>query len=315
MSRAAAPTHAWVAAVLFALGGSCANAAQVLTGTLTGVGSDTASALVARWAEAFRAAHPRVLVQVQAAGSASAPTALIEGAADFGSMSRPMKQAEIAAFRARFGYAPTQVLVAHDAIAVFVHPDNPLTRITLVQLDAIYSADRRCGASAPVRAWRDLGLAADATMATASVLATGRNDASGTNEVFREEALCDGDYRADVVAWPGNGAVVATVATNREAIGYAGLGYVNGLIKPLALARSESDEAVLPDRAAVTQGRYPLSRALYLYVNRPAGGKLSELPAAFLAYALSDEGQALAQREGFTPLQTPERAVQRALLE
>ena len=131
--------------VLIALCAARADAADPLAGTLTGVGSDTASALVARWAEAFRAAHPRVLVQVQASGSASAPTALIEGAADFGSMSRPMNEAEIAAFRGRHGHAPTQVMIAHDAIAVFVHPDNPLTRITLPQLDAIYSAARRCG--------------------------------------------------------------------------------------------------------------------------------------------------------------------------
>lgn len=315
MSRTApSAACAWAATALLALCVSHAGAADALAGRLTGVGSDTASALVARWAEAFRADHPRVQIQVQAAGSASAPTTLLEGAADFGSMSRPMNETEIAAFRARYGYAPSRVLVAHDAIAVFVHPDNPLSRITLAQLDAIYSADRRCGASAPVREWRDLGIA-DATLAASRVLASGRNEASGTYEVFRESALCGGRYRADVVAWPGNGAVVATVATHREAIGYAGLGYLNGLVKPLSLARGDGDDAVAPDRAAVTQGRYPLSRALYLYVNRPPGNALADLPAAFLAYALSDEGQALAQREGFTPLQASERAAQRALLE
>lgn len=304
---------AWLACALFAACAPGIRAAD-LTGTLTGVGSDTASALVARWAEAFRAEHPRVLVQVQAAGSASTPTALTEGAADFGSMSRPMSGAETAAFRARHGYAPTPVVVAHDAIAVFVHPDNPLQRITLAQLDAIYSAGRLCHAAVPVRTWRDLGVT-DATLADLRVLASGRNDASGTYEVFREGALCGGRYRPDVVAWPGNGAIVATVAQNREAIGYAGLGYVNGLVKPLALARDDQDAGAMPDRASVTQGRYALSRALFLYVNRPPGSALAELPAAFLAYALSDEGQALAQREGFTPLQDDERAAQRARIE
>lgn len=313
MSRART-SWACAATMLIAACATPALAAGALAGRLTGVGSDTASALVARWAEAFRAEHPGVQMQVQAAGSASAPTALIEGAADFGSMSRPMNEAESAAFRTRYGYAPTRVVVAHDAIAVFVHPDNPLDRLTLAQLDAVYSADRRCGAPAPVLRWRDLGVIADPTLAAARVLASGRNEASGTYEVFREGALCDGKYRAEVVAWPGNGAVVATVASNREAIGYAGLGYVTGLVKPLALARGDGDEAVAPDRAAVTQGRYPLSRALYLYVNRPPGSALAELPAAFLAYALSDEGQALAQREGFTPLQADERAAQRSLL-
>lgn len=301
------------AGLLLATGVSATHAAE-LAGTLTGVGSDTASALVARWAEAFRAAHPAVLVQVQASGSASTPTALTEGAADFGSMSRPMSATEVAAFRVRHGYAPTPVLVAHDAIAVFVHPDNPLQRITLPQLDAIYSAGRLCGAPAPLREWRDLGVAG-MPLAGSRILASGRNDASGTSEVFREGALCGGRYRPDVVAWPGNGAVVATVAQNREAIGYAGLGYVNGLVKPLAIARDDEDPGARPDRASVTQGRYALSRALFLYVNRPPHGALAELPAAFLAYALSDEGQALARREGFTPLQAEERAAQRARIE
>lgn len=281
---------------------------------LTGVGSDTASALVARWAEAFRGRHPGVVIQVQAAGSASTPAALIEGAADFGSMSRPMSAAEVERFRARHGHAPTGVQVAHDAIAVFVHPDNPLQRVTLAQIDAIYSGDLRCGAAQPLRRWSDLGIATPG-LADLRILASGRNEASGTSQVFRESALCGGRYRADMLAWPGNGAVVATVAANHEAIGYAGAGYVNARVKPLAVARDDDDAGVLPDRTSVEQGRYALSRTLYLYVNRPPRGRLARLPSDFLAFVLSDEGQSLAEREGFTPLQEKERVAQRALIE
>jgi phosphate transport system substrate-binding protein len=308
MKRAAAACFA--AVLLFAC--AAASAETDLSGTLTSVGSDTASALITRWAGAFQALHPQVRVQVQAVGSASAPAALSGGGADLGSMSRPMNADELATFQARYGYAPAHIVIAHDAIAVFVHPDNPLRRITLAELDAIYSAHRHCGQPEPIRHWSDL--AVDMPANANALLASGRNSASGTYEMFRASVLCGGDYRADVVAWPGNGAVIATVATNREAIGYAGAGYLNGLVKPLALARDAGDPGTLPDSASVTDGRYPLARASYIYFNRAPGRALAALPAAFLAYVLSDEGQALARQEGFLALDTTERAAQRTQL-
>lgn len=121
-----------------------------LSGSLTIVGSDTLSTLVLRWSDAFRAQNPGVSIQLQTPGSASAPIALLEGAADIGAMSRPMSAEEIARFESRFGYAPTEVAVAHDAIVVIVHPDNPLSTITRRELDAIYSDTRRCGADAGI---------------------------------------------------------------------------------------------------------------------------------------------------------------------
>ena len=226
-----------------------------------------------------------------------------------------MNAAEAAAARARHGYAPLQLMVARDAIAVFVHPDNPLARITLADVDAIFSSTRRCGAPHAIRHWRELGLPAGGTLDRAGLLATGRDASSGTHEVFRETALCGGEFRPDVIAWPGNGAVVATVAGNREAIGYAGIGYVNGLVKPLALARDAADGGTAPSVANVASGRYPLARAIYIYVNRRPGQPLAELPRAFLGYALSAEGQAIVAQEGFVALDADEQRRQRALLE
>lgn len=310
-------------ALLLAIAACCLSCTDVvaappdarLSGTLTSVGSDTASALVTRWADAFHALHANAHIQVQASGSASAPIALIEDAADIGSMSRPMSAAEIAQFQARYGYPPTRFVVARDAIVVFVHPDNPLRRITLAQLDAIYSATRRCGATTAIHRWRDLDADTHAAFGDTPVLASGRNSSSGTYEMFRESALCGGEYRADVIAWPGNGAVVATVVANREAIGYAGIGYVNGLVKPLVLATNDVDAGVAPSLANIVAGRYPLARALYVYVNRPPDHTLAALPNAFIAYALSDEGQALVNQEGFIALSASERASQRAALD
>ncbi|MEO5626513.1 MAG: phosphate ABC transporter substrate-binding protein [Dokdonella sp.] len=286
-----------------------------LSGSLTCVGSDTASALVTRWASAFEGLHPRARIQVQAAGSASAPLALTAGAADIGSMSRPMSANEEADFRKRYGYAPTRLAIARDAIVVFVHPENPLQRLTFAELDAIYSTTRRCGAAQPMRYWSDLDTHNQDALGTRQILAAGRDASSGTHEVFRESVLCNGRFRPEVIAWPGNGAIVGTVAMNREAIGYAGIGYINGMVKPLALARNQSDAGILPDRTSIADGSYPLARSLYLYVNRPPQRALAELPAAFIEFALSDEGQALVHQEGFVPLAADERRAQRSILE
>lgn len=302
-----------LAAMLFAA--TCAasvRADDTLTGTLTSVGSDTASTLVARWAGAFHARHPLARIQAQASGSASAPIALIEGAADLGPMSRPMTAAEEQAFATRFGYAPTRIVAAHDAIAVFVHPDNPLTRITLAGLDSIYSSTHACG-DANWRYWSDAeGVAR--TPRERPILAVGRDAGSGTHELFRALALCGGRYRPEVVAWPGNGAVVASVAGNRNAIGYAGAGYVNGLVRTLAVARDDRSEALLPDAGSIASGSYALARTIVIYVNRRPGQALAPLPRAFIEYILSDDGQQLVRAEGFLPLGAEEARRQRESL-
>ena len=288
-----------------------AAASDPIAGALTIVGSDTISGLVLRWSDAFRQQHPDVRVQIQAPGSASAPIALLEGAADIGMMSRPMSEDEAETFRRRFGYAATRVAVAHDAIVVFVNPDNPLEAITRRQLDAIYSSSLRCGAETAVTRWDALGAAGEPA---AHILATGRNSASGTSEFFREVALCGGVYRHDVVVWPGHGATVAAVGGNREAIGYAGIGYVNGLVKPLAYAPDDDAPAVAPVMENVMNGDYALSRRLYLYVNQPPDRAPAPLPAAFLGYVLSERAQALIAEEGFLPLAPAEREAEAHLI-
>lgn len=285
-------------------------AADSLAGTLTIVGSDTLSTLLQRWIDVFHTRNPGVSIQLQTPGSGSAPIALLEGAADIGAMSRPMSAQEQATFHRRYGYEPTAIIVAHDAIVVFVHPDNPLTAITRRQLDAIYSGTLRCGASTPITTWAMLDATASTVARAMPILANGRNNASGTSEFFREQALCGGEYRADIVVWPGHGATVAAVAGNREAIGYAGIGYLNGLVKPLAFAIDDDAPAVMPVVQNVMNGNYALSRPLYLYVNRAPGKAPASLSGAFLAFVLSDEAQALVAEDGFLPLARDERDAQ-----
>jgi phosphate transport system substrate-binding protein len=294
-----------------------------LRGTLVSVGSDTLGGLMTRWAIAFRERHPDVRVQVQTPGSAAAPLALAEGAAEFGPMSRPMTATELSAFAQRRGHAPLQLTIALDAIAIVVHPDNPLPSLSLRQLDAVFSTTHRCGTrdanaanaapSEPITRWTELE--PDAPFATRRLLRVGRNTASGTFELFRETALCGGRYRPDVVQFPGAGAIIAAVAAHPHAIGYVGVGSINATVRAVPIRRDDTSPAVAPTAAEIVRQRYPLTRSLYLYINRPSDRPLQALPAAFLRFILSADGQALVHQEGFVPLTDTELAAERHAFE
>lgn len=167
-----------------------------VSGNLSSVGSDTLANLMTLWAEGYKKEYPNVNIQIQAAGSATAPPALTEGTSNLGPMSRKMKDTELAAFEQKYGYKPTAIPVAVDALAVFVHKDNPIQHLTMEQVDAIFSSTRLCGAKADVKTWGDLGVTGD--LANKPVQLFGRNSVSGTYGYFKEEALCKGDYKPNV---------------------------------------------------------------------------------------------------------------------
>lgn len=135
--------------------------ASGVSGNLSSIGSDTLNNLMTLWAEEFAKYYPNVNVQIQGAGSSTAPPALTEGTAMLAPMSRPMRQSEIQEFEARHGYQPTELPVAVDMLAVYVNRDNPIESLSLPQVDAIFSATRRCGAPADIQRWGDLGLTGD----------------------------------------------------------------------------------------------------------------------------------------------------------
>ena len=251
-------------------------------------GSDTLGSLSSVWAELLRERHPGIVVQVRAIGSGSAPTALVQGTADIGPMSRPMSPAEEDRFFQRFGYAPTAIPVAFDEIAVFVHPVNPLERITIPELDAVFSATRRCGHPRLLRDWQ--ALPATAAGPARPISLYGRSAASGTYSVFRDKVLCGGDFSAQLNRLVGSSAVVRAVATDRYGIGYASAGYVNATVKRLRIVDVEGASS---ER---------LSRGLYIYVNRPPRSPLEPLVAAYLDLVLSPRGQAEVRRAGYRPL-------------
>lgn len=283
--------------------------ATSISGTLTSVGSDTLANLMALWANAFQRAYPSVNVQVQAAGSSTAPPALIQGTASFGPMSRKMKDVEVEAFERRYGYKPTAVAVAIDALAIFVNKDNPIAGLTLGQLDAIFSTTLLCGANGSIKRWGDLGVAG--SLAHQPLQLFGRNSASGTYGYFKEQALCKGDFKAQVNEQPGSASVVQGVSSSPNGIGYSGIGYTTASVHTVPLARTEEGPYVEATEANAINGSYPLARYLYIYVNKPPGQPMSPLEGEFLKLILSASGQELVARDGYIPIP---RAVARQML-
>ncbi|MFV0477386.1 MAG: PstS family phosphate ABC transporter substrate-binding protein [Parahaliea sp.] len=276
------------------------NAATVLSGNLTSVGSDTLANLMSIWAEDFKRFYPAVNIQIQAAGSSTAPPALIEGTASLGPMSRLMKAHELDAFERRFGYQPTAIAVAIDALALYVHQDNPLAFLTITQIDALFSSTRRCGAKDPVLQWGDLGLKGSWT--NRKIQLFGRNSASGTYGHFKMRALCNGDFNNNLNEQPGSASVVQSVSVSLGGLGYAGIGYRSAGVRALPIAVAQGLPLVTPTRDHAMSGRYPLSRFLYIYVNKVPGEALPPMERAFFHWILSAQGQRRVVGDGYIPL-------------
>ncbi|CAG1008483.1 Phosphate-binding protein PstS [Myxococcaceae bacterium] len=271
-----------------------------VSGNLSSVGSDTLNNLMTLWAEGFRKEYPNVRIQVEGKGSSTAPPALISGTAQLGPMSREMKPTEIDEFEKKYGYPPTAIGVAIDALEVFVNKDNPLNQLTLPQVDAIFSKTRLCGGRANLSTWGDVG--ATGAWASRPISLYGRNSASGTYGYFKEHALCKGDYRDSVKEQPGSASVVQGVGADANAIGYSGMGYRTSEVKPVALASKQGAPFVAADPANVYAGKYPLSRLLYVYVNKPPGRPLDPLVREFIRFVLSKQGQEVVLKDGYLPL-------------
>ena len=271
-----------------------------VSGNLSSVGSDTLNNVMTLWAENFKKEYPNVRIQIEGKGSSTAPPALISGTAQLGPMSREMKPTELDEFEKKFGYPPTKVRVAIDALAVYVNKDNPLEQLTLQQVDAVFSKTRSCGGTADLGTWGALGLSG--AWAQKPVSLYGRNSASGTYGFFKEHALCNGDFRDTVKEQPGSASVVQGVSEDMYGIGYSGIGYKTSGVKSLALAAKDGAPFVSTDPANVYAGKYPLARFLYVYVNQPPNKPADPLVKQFLAFVLSQEGQTIVVKDGYLPL-------------
>ena len=282
--------------------------ASGVSGNLSSVGSDTLANLMTLWAEEFKRNYPNVNIQIQAAGSSTAPPALTEATANLGPMSRKMKDNELDAFEKKYGYKPTAIPVAIDALAVFVNKDNPVKGLTIPQVDAIMSSTRKCGYPTDITTWGQVGL--DGAWKDKSIQLYGRNSVSGTYGYFKEEALCKGDYKSNVNEQPGSASVVQSVTSSVNGIGYSGIGYKTSGVKAVPLAEKEGQAFVEATPENAIAGTYPLARFLYIYVNKNPNAPLPPLEQEFLKMVLSKAGQQVVIKDGYIPL--PAKIVEKA---
>ena len=267
-----------------------------ISGKISSVGSDTLANLMTLWAEEFKREYPNVTIQIQAAGSSTAPPALTEGTSSFGPMSRKMKDKENAAFEEKYGYKATPIRVAIDALAVYVHKDNKLEGLSIPEVDAIFSATRKCGYAEDIVSWSQLG------SNLGSIQVYGRNSVSGTYGYFKKKALCKGDYKDQVNEQPGSASVVQGVTKSLNGIGYSGIGYKTSGVKALALSKKRDGKMIAATKKNAANGSYPLSRYLYVYVNKAPNKPMAPLDREFIKMVLSKVGQRVVVKDGYVPL-------------
>ncbi len=271
-----------------------------VSGNLSSIGSDTLNNVMTLWAEKFNKFYPNVKIQIEGKGSTTAPPALISGTAQIGPMSRQMKGSEIDQFEAKYGYKPTEIRVAVDALAVFVNKDNPVACLTMPQVDALFSKSRRAGYKEDVKTWGKAGLTGD--WAARPVSLFGRNSASGTYGFFKEHVLKNGDYKDEVKEQPGSASVVQGVTVDRYAAGYSGIGYTTSGVKAVPIAAKQGDECHPATAEQAYSGKYPLSRFLYIYVNKAPNKPLDPLVKEFVKMILSKDGQEGVVKDGYFPI-------------
>ena len=271
-----------------------------VSGSLKSIGSDTLNNLMTLWAEGFKSAYPNVKIEIEGKGSSTAPPALIAGTAQFGPMSRPMKGKEIDDFEKKFGYKPVPIRGAVDALAVFVHKDNPIKCLTLQQVDAIFSKGRKGGHPQEITSWGQLGLTGE--WASKPISLYGRNSASGTYGYFKEVALFNGDYKDSVKEQPGSSTVVQGVATDKSAIGYSGIGYKTADVIAVPIAAKPGAKCFDANADNAYAGEYPLARFLYIYMNVNPNQKLDPVRAELVRFIFSKQGQQAVLKDGYFPI-------------
>jgi phosphate transport system substrate-binding protein len=271
-----------------------------VSGQIKSVGSDTLGNAMELWVKGFHERYPDANITIEAKGSATAPSALLEGSSQFGPMSRIMTPAETEAFEKKYGYKVSSIAVAVDALALYVNKDNPIRCLSVEQVDQIFSANRKGSGGKSISTWGDAGLTGE--WATKPIALYGRNDISGTHEFFRTVALFGGDFKPEVKQQVGSEAVVENVAKDKFAIGYSGIGYKTDGVRTVPLSVTFGRQCYDTSAEATYSGNYPIARFLYIYFNKKPNEALDPLRGEFIKYVLSKDGQALTEKSGFYPL-------------
>ena len=278
--------------------------AGTMTGTVTVAGSDTMKPLTESWAADLRQLYPGIAVKVDSTGSETGLSRLLEGKAQIAAMSRRMTAQEIVEFKREFGYEPTEVSVAIDALAIFVHKDNPIEGLTLPELDAVFSKERRRGLKYTLQTWGDLML--DGEWAEAPIHLYGRSTTSGTTTFFREHVLDGSAIKPAMTICAGSASVVVELMKDRFGIGFSSIGYRTSGVRPVPIAAVPGSRFVEPSVDSAMNGSYPLRRPLYLYINKAPKVAAQPVIAEYVKFALSSQGQQTVIAQGYYPLPLPE---------
>lgn len=292
------------------------HAQGALSGEIRSVGADTMESLTKMWSEGFTKLYPDVHFSIEAKASGTAGPALVDGTSDIGPVAREMLPNEIEPFVKKYGYPPFAVRVAGGsyrtpgkthAIAFLVNKENPINQLTYAQLDAIFSKTRKRGDKTDVTTWGQLGLKGE--WADKPIHLWGLIRPNGIANFVQERVLAGGEYkdgineRTTVGSLPALDAIAQGIAADKYAIGYAGFSNVTPQVKALALAEKEGGPYFKGTFDEVVEQKYPLSRVIYIYVNRAPGKPLDPKVREFLRYVLSKEGQDAIVKEGiFLPL-------------
>jgi len=285
-------------------------------GSLKIQGSETMYPLLSRLSLEFQRRQPNVRIEVRGGGSSKAieeflqpplsktgKVMLKEERSQYFSLiatSRELFDSELKEFVAQHDYEPTAVPVAVDAVAIYVHKDNPLNALTLEQVDAMFSSTRLRGHKTPITQWGQLGLSDGWT--DASIQLYGRDRKSGTRAFFQEHCLGGGEFIPSVHENPGAASVILSLSRDQLGIGYSGLGLESSLVRAVPLAEAEGMPYITPSSATVADQSYPLRRMLYLYLNKSPKASLPPAAQEFLAFLMSQDGQQAAVKAGFFPL-------------
>jgi phosphate transport system substrate-binding protein len=278
-----------------------------LQGTVRLKGSDSIDPLVRLWIQEFQKIQTGVQFSLASHGSATAPPALLKDEADLGHMSRAMNEAELEAFQAQFGYAPTGVTVAFDALAIYVNRKNPIKTLSIQELDAIYGSTRLTGADKSIEGWWQFRLPKSAVQRY-WVRPYSRDENSGSRAFFLEKVLQKGGKLKETARVKDQMGIMEVIAQDINAIGYGPESYRNPMVRMVPLIGLKADTALLPTLENIQSGRYALSRTLYIYLNQGPGRPAQPAVKAFLEFVLSGNGQDLAKGYGSAPL-TPQMAV------
>jgi len=252
-------------------------------------GSDTLVNVAQAWAEAYAEVDPSVVVAVTGGGSGTGISALINGSVDLANASRKMKDDEVE-LASKNGVAPKEHIVGYDALAVFIHPDNPADSFTLAQLAEIY------GEHGTFDDWSQLGITIPGC-SSGEIVRVSRQNSSDTYVYFKEAILGDGDYKLGSRDMAGSSEVVDLVQNTPCAIGYSGLAYATHEVKMPCVSREEGGECVAPSVATAIDFTYPVARPLFMYTN----GEPEGATKAYLDWILSDVGQCILQNKGYAP--------------